>query len=195
MTYNPDRSGLITHFKTVSKTLPMDEMKIYDNAAHTFYSMFRLKGLPLISWDLYGSYFDNLCKKYEDIIALGRLAKHSEWSYRSTFDEALLHKEQVIIVTDPALRIVHATHNIFVMNGYLPKDVLGKKPKMFQGPKTSKKTSKIIRSAIENRTSFEATILNYRKNGSTYNCWIKGEPIFDKKGNLIHFIAYEKSVA
>ncbi|MFT5737705.1 MAG: hypothetical protein ACI9SG_002055, partial [Maribacter sp.] len=31
--------------------------------------------------------------------------------------------------------------------------------------------------------------------GSTYNCWINGQPVFNKKGKLINFIAFEREVA
>ena len=170
-------------------------MKEYDNAAYRYYSALHLKSLPLMSWDIYGLYFDTLCKNYDDVVALSRLSENNRWSYVSRFDEALLQKEQVILVTDTQLNIVHATHNIFQMNGYSPNEILGKRPKLFQGRETSKETIGQIRKAIENRMPFEAVILNYRKDGSTYNCSIKGGPIFDISGELVNFIAYEKEVA
>ncbi len=170
-------------------------MKEYDNAAYRYYSALDLKSLPLMSWDIYGLYFDILCKNYDDVIALLRLSEDNKWSYISKFNEALLQKEQVILVTDTQLNIVHATHNIVRMNGYSPDEIVGKRPKLFQGKGTSKKTTGQIRKAIESRMPFEAVILNYRKDGSTYNCWLRGEPIFDTSGELVNFIAYEKEVA
>ncbi|WP_373518787.1 PAS domain-containing protein [Pricia sp.] len=170
-------------------------MKEYDNAAYRYYSGLDLKSLPLMSWDIYGLYFDILCKNYDDVTTLLRLSEDNNWSYTSKFNEALLQKEQVILVTDTQLNIVHATHNIVHMNGYSPHEILGKRPKVFQGEGTSKETTGQIRKAIENRIPFEAVILNYRKDGSTYNCWLRGEPIFDTSGVLVNFIAYEKEVA
>lgn len=170
-------------------------MKEYDNAAYRYYSALDLKSLPLMSWDIYGLYFDILCKNYDDIIALLRLSEDNKWSHTSKFNEALLQKEQVILVTDTQLNIVHATHNIVQMNGYSPNEILGKRPKLFQGEGTSKETTGQIRKAIEERIPFEAVILNYRKDGSTYNCWLRGEPVFDTSGELVNFIAYEKEVA
>lgn len=170
-------------------------MKEYDNAAHRYYSALDLKSLPLISWDIYGLYFDTLCKNYEDVEALSRLSEENKWSYPSKFKEALITKEQVVLVTDIQLNIVHATHNIVAMNGYIPSEVMGRRPKMFQGVQTSKKTTRTIRMAVKNQSPFEAIITNYRKDGTTYNCWIKGEPIFDTGGQLVNFVAYEKEVA
>lgn len=170
-------------------------MKQYDNAAYRFYSALDLRSLPLMSWDIYGLYFDILCKNYDDVVSLLHLSEINRWSYAPNFNEALLQKEQVIVVTDTQQNIVHASHNIVHMNGYTPDEILGKRPKMFQGKETSVKTTGKIRKAIANRIPFEAVILNYRKDGSPYNCWLKGEPIFDTKGELVNFIAYEKEVA
>lgn len=173
----------------------MSEMKNYDAAANKFHNLLKINSLPIASWDMYASYFDDICKKYNDITVLSNLSKKNQWSYVETFSEELLNKKHVIVVTDPQLNIVHATQNILGMNGYKPNEIIGKKPKMFQGVNTCKETSKVIRMAIENKQQFEATILNYRKDGSTYKCWIKGEPIFNKSGEVVNFIAYEKEVA
>lgn len=174
---------------------PMKEMKEYDEAANRFYNSLDLKIFPLVTWDIYASHFDMLCETYQDIKTLESLAEHNNWSYVSKFDGALLRKKEVIIVTDPKLTIVHATHNIWKMNGYRPNEILGKRPKLFQGPETCSITLKRIRTAIQNKEPFEETILNYRKNGMPYNCWIKAEPVFDSSGALVNFIAYEKEVA
>lgn len=170
-------------------------MKAYDKAAYRFYRALQLKCLPLNSWDIYGLYFDTLCGTYEDIVSLQRLSEDNRWSYPATFKDALLKKDQIIIVTDPDLKIVHATHNITLMNGYRPEEILGKQPKLFQGAETSTRTTGEIRKAINNEMPFEAVIRNYRKDGTAYNCWLKAEPIFDTKGELVNFIAYEKEVA
>ena len=126
---------------------------------------------------------------------LKNLAKSNKWAYTENFDEELMQKEHVIIITDPQLRIVHATQNILNMNGYKPEEILGKKPKMFQGVNTCQETSKNIGIAVRDMKPFEAVLLNYRKDGSTYKCWIKGEPILNKSGEVVNFIAYEKEVA
>ncbi|MEK6152998.1 PAS domain-containing protein [Flavobacteriaceae bacterium 3-367] len=173
----------------------MDEIKAYDEAANTFYRSRNITALPLVSWDLFGPYFNKLCKDAKDICGLNRLAQDNQWSYTGKFDRALTEKEHVIVVTDVELNIVYATHNISKMNGYPQAEIMGKKPKMFQGKDTCKDTARYISKAVRNKLPFEATLLNYRKNGEPYNCWIKGEPIFDGKGKLVNFIAYEREVA
>jgi len=173
----------------------MHEMKQYDEAAHRFYVTQLIKSLPLTSWDLYGPYFNTVCGHFDDIFLLQQMAKDNKWGQHSEFEAELFDKNSVIVVTDVKLTIVHATKNIAVMNGYQPKEVLGRKPRLFQGPDTCTETTQRIRTAITNKLPFEETVLNYRKNGSTYYCWIKGEPIFDTAGKLVNFVAFEKEVA
>jgi hypothetical protein len=43
-----------------------------------------------------------------------------------------------------------------------------------------------------NKEPFEKKVLNYKKNGETYQCLIKGYPVFNSKGDVSHFIAFEK---
>ncbi|MEO0525582.1 MAG: PAS domain-containing protein [Bacteroidota bacterium] len=173
----------------------MNEIKNYDRAVHKFYNSQKIIGLPLVSWDIFRSYFDKICKDYNDINGLTSLAEKNEWSYSAYFDNELINKEHIIVVTDSHLNIVHATHNIYKMNGYSADEIIGKKPKMFQGKDTCLETTEYISKAVKNKVPFETVILNYRKNGSPYKCWIKGEPIFNKKGKIVNFIAYEREVA
>jgi len=173
----------------------MQEIKNYDLAAKKFYSTLEIKNLPLYSWDFYALFFDKVCTTNKDIFMLKNLAKNNKWSYIENFNDELFLKEHVVVVTDTKLRIVHATQNMFQMNGYCPNEVIGKRPKMFQGVETCSEISKSIGLAVKNKKPFEAIILNYRKDGSTYKCWIKGEPILNKSGEVVNFIAYEKEVA
>ncbi len=173
----------------------MKEIKDYDIAANRFYSSLDIKSLPLNSWDFYATFFDKVCHASNDVFMLQNLAKSNKWSYNENFEEELFQKEHVILITDAKLTIVHATQNMLHMNGYTPEEVLGKKPKMFQGIHTSKETLKNIGEAVKNKKTFEAVVLNYRKDGSTYKCWIKGEPILNTSGELVNFIAYEREVA
>lgn len=173
----------------------MSEINAYDQAVNKFYATLEIKSLPITSWDMYAPHFKSVCLNYGDIVLLELLAKTNQWTNQKDFGEKLLNKKQVIVVTDPQLRIVHATKNIIDMNGYSLKEIKGKKPSIFQGAETCPETTRTIRLAVQNKKPFETTITNYRKNGSSYKCWIKGEPIFNTSGELVNFIAYEKEVA
>ena len=151
---------------------------------------------PLLSGDFYTTGFDALCGNLIETKKLKVLAEKMKWETDfNTIEEQILEKNHVVIVTDTRLKIVHATANIQKMNGYLPEEVLGKSPKLFQGEKTSLDARNRISQAIQKQVAFEEVLINYRKDKSEYNCWIKGLPIKNNKGKVVNFIAFEKLVA
>ncbi len=173
----------------------MNEIQNFDNAASRFYNKLGINTLPLLAWDLSGSHYEKVCRFFNDIADFSALAENNKWDNSKDIESALLKKEQIVVVTDTELNIVKASHNIFGMNGYTQNEIIGLKPKIFQGPDTCTKTTSYISKAIREQKSFEATLINYHKDGSPYKCWIKGEPVFNTKGKVVNFIAYEREVA
>lgn len=151
---------------------------------------------PLISGDFYASSFDLLNNKLKEAVKLKSLAEKMKWNLDiDEIEEEFTRKDNVILITNPNLQIVHATENIFDMNGYLPSEIIGKSPKIFQGEKTSKAIRKRIAEAIQKQIPFEEIVVNYKKDKSIYKCWIKGVPVKNQKGKVVNFIAFEKEVA
>lgn len=180
----------------MKKKIFKKDIRNYDDAVVKFHNTLNFSALPLSCWDFYAQSFDKTCKVEADIKSLSQLAKNNAWDFDTLiFDEQLKNKEHVVVVTDPHLNIVYATQNIWEMNRYRPSQIIGSKPKMFQGEKTCKNSLKLISNAVKEKKPFETTIINYRKDGSTYNCWIKGQPVFNIAGEVINFIAFEKEVA
>ncbi len=168
----------------------------YDDAVKRFYKKLKINPLPLSSWDFYGKNFDEICNDHQDITSLSKLANKNAWTFNNqVFKEELQDKGHVIVVTDVSLNIVYATKNIWKMNGYRPEQIIGKKPKMFQGEKTCEKSVRLISNAIREQKSFETIVTNYKKDGSTYKCWIHGQPVLDNTGKVVNFIAFEREVA
>jgi PAS domain S-box-containing protein len=168
----------------------------YDDAVRKFYKTLKITPLPVSSWDFYALNFDKVCETANDLSSLYKIAKESSWAFdQNILQEQLQEKDHVIVVTDSKLDIVYATNNIWKMNGYRPEQIIGNKPKMFQGEKTCKKSLALISNAIKEERSFETIVTNYRQDGTTYKCWIHGQPVFNKTGKVINFIAFEKEVA
>ncbi len=147
--------------------------------------------VPILSWDFHYEYVKELKALTAD------LEKVNQISNQFTWDEKKLNireriKEEVVLITDLDLKIVFASSGIKKMTGYKEEEILGKTPKMFQGPATSKKTLKEIREALAKKVPFEKTLENYRKNGNTYKCKIEASPVYNLNGEISHFIAFEK---
>lgn len=151
---------------------------------------------PLHSWDIFIYSYKRRLQLFGDLQRFKAIHKQYNWvDPPITPDYALIWLNKTVIITNPLLQIIHATENIFEMNGYRPHEVIGNKPSMFQGKDTTIEARNIIRSGIEKRTEFETVILNYKKDGTPYKCHVKGYPVFNASGNLVNFMAFETRVA
>ncbi|MRX40801.1 PAS domain-containing protein [Flavobacterium sp. LC2016-23] len=147
--------------------------------------------VPIMAWDFHYEYLNELKVTFTDLKKVKEISSHFAWDEENlNIGERL--KEEVVVITDVNMKIVFASSGIKKMTGYTESEVLGKTPKMFQGAATSKTDLKEIRKAIELEIPFEKTIKNYKKNGKIYICRIYGSPVFNLKGKLSHYIAFEK---
>jgi PAS domain S-box-containing protein len=155
----------------------------YEKALVKYHNTLRIVPVPLISWDIFSSY--NLELNNYNAIQKG-------WKTKENFNNIVYQEKREIIVTNANQDIVFATQGIHKINGYQSFELIGKSPKIFQGELTSAESKNNIRKAIDNQLPFKEVILNYRKDGSTYLCDIEAFPKFNKKGELINYIAFER---
>lgn len=167
----------------------MKDFSDYDNAAAEYYKKSGIHPVPILSWEFRRQFVTELNAVRTDAKKLRKLAKKFHWNTDLDFETKL--QQQTILVTDVSLSIIFASENMVRMNGYKESEVLGKSPKMFQGKDTDLKVSRLIRVCVQKQQPFQKTILNYRKNGTSYHCKVQGFPVFDKEGKLCHFIAFE----
>jgi len=148
---------------------------------------------PLLCWDIIQEGMSRRQTFGADIAALHSLMKRNDWHLKveQSLDNAIVWENKTILITDPDLQIVLATKNIYRMNGYRADELIGRHPRMFQGPATLETSKKEIKTAIEMRIPFNSNIINYRKDGSTYTCHIEAYPIHNTSGRLVNFIAFE----
>ena len=147
---------------------------------------------PLLSWDIFMDSYHKTLALADDFRHLNQLSKKYAWKKEWDIEEKLFRQQQVILVTDLTLHIVYASSNIIVMNGYAPNEVIGHTPAMFQGEETDAFTKAVIREAVNRLQPFQTNIINYRKDGSVYDCSIEAFPVFNSNKKPVHFIAFEK---
>ena len=147
---------------------------------------------PLMCWDLFMQSHHRRMQQAEGLTGLQTFSQQHQWRIDWDFKRLLLAEERVVLVTDPAQIIQFATPNMTAMNGYLVEEVMGKSPKMFQGEGTDPEVRRQLREALVRRLPFKGTLLNYRKEGTPYNCFVEEYPVWNKQGGLVHFIAFEK---
>ncbi|MWB96599.1 PAS domain-containing protein [Flavobacterium sp. GA093] len=147
--------------------------------------------IPILSWDFHYELLNELKKYSFDLKRIQQIAHHFKWDTTDLKIKTRL-QEEVIVITNLEQKIVFASNGILKMTGYKEAEILGKKPKTFQGPQTSLTDLKEIRTAIKKQKPFEKTIVNYKKNGELYNCKITCFPVFNLNKEITHFIAFEK---
>jgi PAS domain S-box-containing protein len=127
----------------------------------------------------------------DDVALLESLSRKLGWDHELNFSKAIFNESKTILLTDDKFQIMFASSSLYQMNGYMPSEVIGKAPKMFQGRNTSSESLAPIRSGIQKLVPFEAEVINYRKNGTEYNCHIKAYPLFNRQNEIVNFIAFE----
>lgn len=148
---------------------------------------------PLLCWDIFMNGYQRKLELADDFNQLIKLSLEKKWIIEWDIESKLFRHSKVIIVTDPLLRIVYATGNVYEMNGYTAAELKGRNPRMFQGLGTSLDARLKIREAINNRKPIDITMLNYKKNSQPYYCHVEEYPVFNKNRELSHFIAFENT--
>lgn len=100
-----------------------------------------------------------------------------------------------IIITDSDGRVEWVNSAYEKITGYTLRESFGKKPgSMLQGKDSDPYTVKYISDNLKKQHSFQAEILNYRKNGD--EIWLKLDisPIVNEKNELINYIAIQEDV-
>jgi PAS domain S-box-containing protein len=148
---------------------------------------------PLLSWDIFMHGYHRRMHMGDDLQKLKALSVELDWQLQWDLQYKLVSQSKVIVVTDLALKIVFASSNMVEMTGYLPKEVIGQTPKMFQGAETSEATRAEIRKAVEAIQPFHVSLINYKRSGSPYNCEVEAFPVFNNQGQPVSFIAFENA--
>lgn len=101
-----------------------------------------------------------------------------------------------VVITDPTLTdqamednpIIFVNDKFCLDTGYSKREVIGKNCRFLQGKETNGDTVGKIREAIRTQTPFSGEIVNYKKDGSTFWCFLVIAPVIDEKGKLTHFV-------
>lgn len=114
-----------------------------------------------------------------------------ESAIRNDYDSILITE---LNLERPGPKIVYVNDGFTRMTGYLPKEVIGKTPRILQGPKTDRAIlDRLKRRLIEGQAFFGHSI-NYRKDGSEFiNQW-DIHPLLNQEGEVTHWVSYQRDV-
>lgn len=100
-----------------------------------------------------------------------------------------------IIITNSKGKIEWINKAFKEFSGYSLNEIKGRTPGSFlQGEKTNLETIIYMSQQIKDAKPFICEIYNYNKKGAGYWVKLKGQPVFDKDGNLIKFFAIQEDI-
>ena len=91
-------------------------------------------------------------------------------------------------------RIVYVNQAFSLLTGYKKSELIGKTPRILQGPDTSPETRAEIKHALESKTGINVQILNYSKTGDTYWLDINIVPLKNEFKEVTFFAAIERDI-
>ncbi|MES2576250.1 MAG: PAS domain S-box protein [Bacteroidota bacterium] len=95
---------------------------------------------------------------------------------------------------EPGPRIVYVNEAFTRMTGYTAEEVIGKTPRILQGPKTDREELNKLGLALRQWQPYEVTLLNYKKNGEEFWIHMSINPVAGANGWFTHFVAIESDV-
>lgn len=95
---------------------------------------------------------------------------------------------------EPGPRILYVNNAFTKMTGYTAEEVIGKTPRILQGPKSDKAELKRLSAAIRKWEFCEITTINYKKDGQEFWMNFSVTPVANETGWFTHWIAIERDV-
>lgn len=113
----------------------------------------------------------------------------------------VLHAHDSIVITDaapldtPGPQIVFVNEAFCRMTGYRPEEVIGKTPRILQGPKTDRAALARLKDALQRWQPALVELLNYRKDGSEFWVEMSVVPVANADGWYTHWIAIQRETS
>ena len=124
--------------------------------------------------------------------------KQAEESLRLQSSAVEQARESILItgaeLDFPGPRILFVNPAFTLMTGYTAAEVIGKTPRILQGPRTDRKILDRLRDNLERGEVFTGETINYRKDGQAYDQEWQIAPIRNSAGVITHFVSILRDV-
>jgi PAS domain S-box-containing protein len=97
-------------------------------------------------------------------------------------------------LNEPGPRIEYANPAFTRMTGYAPREVLGRSPRLLQGPGTERAVLDRMRAALAVGEPFQGEAVNYRKDGSAYVVEWLITPLRDAEGRIVRWVSAQRDI-
>lgn len=114
-----------------------------------------------------------------------------ERAVKSDYDSILI---TTLEMEKPGPKIVYVNDGFTKMTGYSREEVIGKTPRILQGPKTDRAVLDKLKQRLKDGQAFFGHTVNYRKDGSEFiNQW-DIHPLTDENGEITHWVSYQHDI-
>jgi len=114
------------------------------------------------------------------------------------FERAASSFDDMVVVADADQhddpRIAFVNEAFERRTGYMRSDIIGKSPRVLQGPKTSRVELNRIRKAIEQRQSVHAELINYTRQGEEFWLELDIKPVSNDYGWHTYWVAVQRDI-
>ncbi len=114
-------------------------------------------------------------------------------------ERAITRDYDSILITEldleyPGPKIVYVNDGFTKMTGYTKAEVLGKTPRILQGPKTDRRVLDRLKQRLIDGQAFFGHTVNYKKDGTEFiNQW-DIHPLTNMRGEITHWVSYQSDI-
>ena len=131
--------------------------------------------------------------------SMGQVVVGSRTPRRNLLELAAGYVEDSVLVTSidmelPGPEILYVNTAFTKMTGYAASELIGKSPRLMQGPLTDRRTLDRLKAAVAHGDDFIARAINYRRDGTPFELeWIITH-LRDTDGRSTHLVAVQRDI-
>lgn len=114
-----------------------------------------------------------------------------ECAVRSDYDSIVI---TTLELDEPGPKIVYVNDGFTRMTGYSKEEVIGKTPRILQGPKTDRKVLDTLKKRLKQGQAFFGHTVNYKKDGTEFIIQWDIHPLTNDEGEVTHWVSYQHDI-
>ena len=123
----------------------------------------------------------------------------NQQSYSNDAIKLLESMTQSILITTPELDspgpyVIYVNKAFEEMTGWSREEIIGKNPRILQGPKTDQSIFRNLGDIINKGEVWKGKTINYKKDGTEFYMEWSISPVFDKNGKLDQLLAVQNDI-